>query len=82
MNIQNPITLFEGTPFNHHKQLISLLFLVGYDPILGYQLSLAVRCFTVITAKGDLLYAPAMTAIVPSLSGHGLSAIGRVLVAP
>jgi hypothetical protein len=86
MNIQNPnfiITLLESTPFNYHKQLISLFFLVVYGLIIDYKYRLAVQYFTIITAKGDLpLYTSALTAIAQSISDGGLSAIGRMLLAP
>jgi hypothetical protein len=86
LNIQNPnfiITLLESTPFNYDKQLISLLFLVVYGLIIDCEYHLAVHYFTITTAKGDLpLYASALTAIAPSISDRGLSAIGRMLVAP
>jgi hypothetical protein len=85
MNIQNPniiTTLLERAPSDHHKKLISLLFLVVYALINSYLDSLAVQYFTLITAKGDLhLYTSALTAIAPSINDRGLSAIGRVLVA-
>jgi hypothetical protein len=86
MNMRNPnliITLLERAPSDHHKKLMSLLFLVVYALIKTYEYSLAVQYFTLITAKGDLhLYTSALTAIAPSINDRGLSAIGRVLVAP
>jgi hypothetical protein len=85
MNMQNPnliITLMERAPSDHHKELISLLFLVVYGIINVYEYPLAVQYFTLITAKGDLhLYTSALTAIAPSITDRGLSTIGRVLVA-
>ena len=86
LNIRNPnltSALFEGTPSSNHKQLISLLFLVVYALIYRRSYPLAVRYFTVITAKRDLpLYASALTAIAPAMMDAGLSVIGRMLVAP
>ena len=85
-NIRNTTlitTLFEGTPADYHKQLISLLFLVVYALICRGSYPLAVRYFSITTAKGDLpLYTSSLTAIAPSLSDRGLFAIGRMLVAP
>src|SRR5258706_12538141 len=44
---------------------------------------LAIQYLTVITAKGDLpLYTSALTAIAPAMGNSGLSAIGRMIVAP
>jgi hypothetical protein len=76
-------TLFEGTHSDHHKQLISLLFLVVYALICRDSYPLAVQYFIIITAKSDLpLYTSALTAIAPSLRDRGLFAMGRMLVAP
>ena len=86
LNIRNPNLinmLFEGTPSSYHKQLISLLFLVVYALIYLRSYPLAVRHFTIITAKRDLpLYASALTAIAPALTDAGISAIGRMLMMP
>jgi hypothetical protein len=86
LNIRNPnliSTMFEGTPSEYHEQLISLLFLVVYALIYRDSKPLAVQHFTIITAKGYLpLYTSALTAIAPSINDDGLSAIGRMLVAP
>ena len=86
LNIRNPslvCALFGGTPSNYHKQLISLLFLVVYALLYRKSYPLAVQYFILTTAKGDLpLYISALTAIAPSISDHGLSAIGIMLVAP
>jgi hypothetical protein len=91
LNIRNHkfiSTLFEHTPSNYHRQLTSLLFLVVYALIyMEYHLPgsypRAVHYFTIITAKGDLtLYTSALTAIAPVMRDPGLSAIGRMLVAP
>ena len=86
LNIRNPTligTLFEGTPSEHHKELISLLFLVVYALIYRDSYPLAAHYFTIITTKGDLpLYTSALTAIAPAMKDAGLSAIGRMLVAP
>ena len=86
LNIRNPnhiMTLFEGTPSDYHKQLVSLLFLVVYALIYRESYPLAVQYFTFIMAKGDLpLYTSALTAIAPAITVAGLSTIGRLLVAP
>ena len=86
LNIRNPnlaSTLFEGTPSNYHRQLISLLFLVVYALIHRRSYSLAVQYFTIITGKGDLpLYASALAAVAPVMMGYELHAVGRMLVAP
>ena len=86
LNVRNPdlfTSWFEDIPSDHHKQLISLLFLVVYTFIYRGSYSLAVQYFTVITAKGDLpLYTSALTAIAPAMSNRGLSTIGRMIVAP
>ena len=86
LNIRNPDhidVLFEGTPPDCHKQLTSLLFLVVYALIYRRSYPLAVQYFTIITAKRDLpLYASALTAIAPVMMHAGLSAVGRMLVAP
>jgi len=85
-NIRNPALFgnwLEDTPPDHHKQLISLLLLIVYGLIYRRSYPLAVQYFTVITAKGDLpLYTSALTAIAPAMKDVGLSAIGRMLVAP
>jgi len=85
LNIRNTNligTLYEGTPPEDHKQLTSLLFLVVYAFIMRGSYALAVQYFTVITEKGDLpLYASALTAIAPSMTGKFLSAFGWALVA-
>ena len=86
LSVRNPnliSALFENTPSDYHKQLISLLFLVVYALIYRRSYRLAVQYFNIITAKGDLpLYSSALTAIAPSIMYRGLSAIGRMLVAP
>jgi len=86
LNIRNPTligTLFEGTPSELHKELISLLFLVVYALIYRDSYRLAAHYFTTITTNGDLpLFTSALTAIAPVMKDAGLSAIGRMLVAP
>ena len=86
LNIRNTdliSILYEGTPSDQHKQLTSLLFLIAYALIYRRSYDLAVQYFTIIMAKGDLpLYASALTTIAPVLMDFGLSAIGRMLVAP
>jgi hypothetical protein len=86
LNLRNPGligTMFEATPSDYHKQLVSLLFLVLYGLIYKGSIPLAVQYFTTITAKGDLpLYTSALTTIAPSISNDGLAALGRMLVAP
>jgi hypothetical protein len=86
LNARNPALFanwFEDIPSDYHKQLISLLFLVVYAFICRRSYPLAVQYFTVITAKGDLpLYTSALTAIAPAMRNSGLSAIGRMIVAP
>jgi len=86
MNVRNPALFanwFEDIPSDYHKQFTSLLFLVVYAFLVRRSYPLAVQYFTVITAKGDLpLYTSALTAIAPSMSNYGLSAIGRMIVAP
>lgn len=75
--------MFEGIPPNYHKQLISLLFLVIYALIYRGSYPLAIQYFTITTAKCDLpLYTSALTAIAPAMRDAGLSAIGRMLLAP
>jgi hypothetical protein len=85
-NLRNPnfiSTLFEGIPSDYHKQLISLLFLVTYALLYRGSYPLAVQYFTIITENSDLpLYTSALTAIAPSMEEPGISAIGRMLVAP
>ena len=86
LSIRNPALFskwFEDTPADYHKQLTSLLFLVLYALILRGSYPLAVQYFVIITAKGDLsLYASALVAVAPSMNDRGLSAIGRMLLAP
>ena len=86
LNIRNTnliSTLYEGTHSNDHKQLTSLLFLIVCALMYRESYDLAVQYFTIITAKGDLpLNASALTAIAPAITDIGLSAIGRMLVAP
>ena len=86
LNIRNTNlirTLYKGTPPASHKQVTSLLFLIVYGLIYRRLYSLAVKYFTVITAKGDLpFYASALTAIAPAMTETGLSMMGRMLVAP
>jgi hypothetical protein len=86
LNIRDPhliSTMFESTPSDYHKQLISLLFLVLLALIYRGSYPLAIQYFTIITAKGDLpLYTSALTAIAPSISDEGLSTIGRMLLVP
>ena len=74
---------FEDIPSDYHKQLISLLFLIIYAFICRGSYPLAIQYFTVITAKGDSpLYISALTAIAPAIRDSGLSAIGRMILAP
>jgi hypothetical protein len=86
LNIRNTdliSTLYEVTPSDDHKQLTSLLFLIVYALIYRKSYAFAVRYFTIVIAKGDLLlYASALTAIAPSMAESGLCAISRMLVAP
>ena len=86
LNVRNPTLFtnwFEDIPSDYHKQLVSLLFLVVYAFICRRSYPLAVQYFTIITAKGDLpLYTSALTAIAPAMRISGLSAIGRMIVAP
>ena len=86
LNIRSPdliVPLFEGTPSDYHKQLVSLLFLVVYALIYRNSYPLAVHYLTAITARSDLpLYASALTAIAPAMTFAGISTIGRMLVAP
>jgi hypothetical protein len=86
LNLRNPnliSMLFEGIPSGHHKQLISLLFLVTYALLYRDSYSLAVQYFTIITKNSDFpLYTSALTAIAPSMDEPGISAIGIMLVAP
>jgi hypothetical protein len=85
-NLRNPNllnTLFESTPSDNHKQLISLFLLVVYGLIRRRSYPLAVQYFTIITSKGDLpLYTSALTAIASSIPDDALCVIGRMLVAP
>jgi hypothetical protein len=85
-NVRNPALFtnwFEGTPSDHHEQLVSLLLLVVYALICKGPFPLVAQYLTVITAKGDLpLYISALTAIAPALGDNKLSAISRMLVAP
>ena len=74
---------FEDVPSDYHKEFISLIFLVVYAFICRDSYLLAVQYFEVITANGDLpLYTSALTAIAPAMENIGLSAIGRMIVAP
>ncbi len=86
LNARNPALFanwFEDIPSDYHKQFISLLFLVVYAFICRGSYHLAVQYFTVTTAKGGLsLYTSALTAIAPAMGNSGLSAIGRMIVAP
>ena len=76
-------TLYERTPSEHHTHLTSLLFLIVYAFIYRGSYSLAVQYITIITSKGDLpLCASALTAVAPAMTDDGLSAIGKMLVAP
>ena len=60
-----------------------MLFLIIYGLIYRESYALATEYFTIITEKGDLpFYASALTAIAPSISDLGLSAMGNMLVAP
>jgi hypothetical protein len=85
-NLRNPGlfgTMFEHTPSGDHKRFISFLFLVVYALICRGSSPLAVQYFTIITVKGDLpLYTSSLIAIAPAMKDSGLSAIGRMLVAP
>ena len=85
LNIRNtnliPI-MYEGTPSDNHKQLTSLLFLIVFHLLCQRSDDLAVRYFTIITAKGDLpVYASALTAIAPSMMTSCLSIMGKMLMA-
>ena len=86
LNIRNPTLFdkwFEVIPSRYHKQFISLLFLVVYILMRRRSIPLAVRYYTIITAKGGLpLYSSALAAIAPSIGNHGLAAIARMLLAP
>ena len=86
LNFRNPALFanwFEDIPSDYHKQLISLLFLIIYAFICRGSYPLAIQYFTVITAKGDSpLYISALTAIAPAIRDSGLSAIGRMILAP
>jgi hypothetical protein len=86
LNIRNTniiSALYEDTPSDYHKQIVSLLFLVLYALICRGSYPLAVQYFMAITEKGYLpLYTSALVSIAPSVSDDGLSAIGRMLVAP
>jgi hypothetical protein len=86
LNIRNPALFdkwFEDTHFVHHKQLISLLFLILYALICRRSYPLAIQFFTTITAKGGLpLYASALTAIAPVIKDSGLSVIFWMIMAP
>ena len=86
LNIRNSNhipTLYEGTPSDNPRQLTSLLFLIVYSLICQESEDLAVRYFTIITAKRDLpFYASALTAIAPAMTDPGLSMMGKMLVAP
>jgi hypothetical protein len=85
-NIRTPALFanwFEDTPSNHHKQLISLLFLVIHAITRQGPNPLAIQYLTVITAKGDLpLYLSALAAVAPGMEDHGLAFIGKMLLAP
>jgi hypothetical protein len=85
-SLRNPTLFanwFEDIPADHHKQLISLLFLLIHVLMDRGSYPLAVSYLTVVTAKGDLpLYSSALTAIAPAMRNHGLSAISRMLVTP
>ena len=73
----------EDTPPDHHKQLISLLFLVIHALICQRSYPLAVQYLTVVTAKGDLLlYTSALAAIAPAMRNKRLYTVIRMLVAP
>ena len=86
LNLRNPNLIsacLEGTPLDHHKQLISLLFLVVYALERRGSLLLAAQYFTIITAKGDFpLYTSALTAIAPAIENDILSMISTILVVP
>jgi len=85
LNIRNTNfigALYESTRPHNHKRVTSLLFLVVYALIWRQSYALAAQYFTIITAKGDLpLYASALTAVAPSMTDGGLSAIGWALMA-
>ena len=86
LNARNPALFanwFEDIPSDYHKEFISLLFLVVHAFICRNSYPLAVQYFTVITAKGDVpLYTSALTAVAPAMTNFGVSAIGRMIVAP
>jgi hypothetical protein len=85
LNLRSPnlISTFEGPFSNCHKEFISVLFLVVYALIYRDSYSLAVQYFTIITEKNTLpLYTSALADVASSMSYLGLSAIGRMLVAP
>jgi len=86
LNIRNTnliSTLYEDTYPDEQKGLTSLLFLIVYALVYRNSYDLAYQYFNIITAKGDLFFhASALTAIAPSMTKTGLSAIGRMLVAP
>jgi len=91
LNIRNPALFgrwFQDTPPDYRKELTSLLFLVLYSLILRGSYPLAVQYFNMIKANGDLplytsaLYTSALVTIAPSMNDRGLSAIGRMLLAP
>ena len=86
LNIRNPALFsewFERIHSIHHRQFISLLFLVVYALMHRHSIPLADQYFTIILEKGDLpLYTSALAAIAPSIDSDGLAAIARVLLAP
>ena len=85
-NVRNPALFadwFEDAPSDHHKQLISLLFLVIHLLRSRESYPLALQYLAVVTAKGDLpLYISALTSIAPTIGDDSLSAISRMLIAP
>jgi hypothetical protein len=83
-NIRTPnliSTLFEGTPSDYHKQLISLLFLVVYGLMTEDNYTLTRHYFTITTERGGLtLCTSALTAVAPVMRGTELSIIVGSLV--
>ena len=86
LNVQNAALFsnwMEDIPSDYHKEFISLFFLVVYACLCQHSHPLAFQYFNLIRAKGDLpLYTSALTAIAPAMEDSGLSAIGRMIIAP
>ena len=86
LNLRNPeliSKMIDDAPHSCHKELISVLFLVLYGLMWRDSALLAAQSFVTITAKDDFpLYTSALTAVAPAIGHEGLSAIGRMLVAP